>query len=82
MTMPRWEEASEGYSKPNWCITGDSKHANKPSLRLPNISKYSITDSASKKNWAIYRLCNFRSDTMQIYSLLKHMDSIFDSTPH
>ena len=39
---------------------------NKPCIKLPNSSEYSITDSTSKKNEDIYRLHNFRNNTMQI----------------
>lgn len=54
MIMRQWKVFGE-YSKPNWFVIGDSKLGNKPFRKLPNISKYSITDSASKKDWAIYR---------------------------
>lgn len=33
-----------------------------------------------QKNWTTYRQQNLHSDTMQIYSLLNHMDPIFDNT--
>ncbi len=49
MTMPRWKVSGE-YLKPSLCIMEDSKHGNKPFSRLPNISRSSITDSASKKD--------------------------------
>ena len=80
MTMPRWKVSGE-YSKMNWCTIGNLRHGNRPFRRLPNISRSFITDSVSSKDWAIYRQYNFRSNTMQIYSPLKTMDSIFDSTP-
>ncbi len=80
--MRRWK-VFWGCLKPNWCTIGDSKHGNKPFGRLPNISKYSITGSVSKKDWAIY--LSPAQFTQQYYANLlaaKSMDSIFDSTYH
>ncbi|PXW87266.1 hypothetical protein C8R34_11149 [Nitrosomonas sp. Nm84] len=54
----------------------NSEYGNKSFRRLPNISKSSITDRESKKDWAICRQYNLRSSIMQIYLLLKPTDYI------
>ena len=79
----RRRKVSGGYLKPNGCIIEDSKHDNKPLRRLSNSSESSITGSVvSRKDWIICRQYNSCSDTMQIYSLLKAMDSILGSRPY
>ena len=77
--MLLWKASGE-FLKTNWYIIENSKHDCKQNRRLPNISRSFITGSANRKNWTTYPQQNLHSDTMQIYSLLNYMDSIFANT--
>ncbi|SFL32851.1 putative addiction module antidote protein, CC2985 family [Nitrosomonas aestuarii] len=47
--MLTWKVFGE-YSRTNWCITGNLRRDNKHFRRLPNTSKFSITDSVNKRD--------------------------------
>jgi len=75
-------ESFWGHLKLGWCLIGNSRHGNKQFWRLPSKSRSSTTGRESKKDWAICHQQNLHVGTMQIYSPLKLLDSIFDSIPH